>query len=51
MLDHAADQIVEIFQVGDLVRLLVRELRDHLLHQTARHLPGVHRLQRATARA
>src|SRR5690606_23394778 len=38
-------------QVRDLARLFVRELRDHVAHVAAGKLPGVHRLQRAPARA
>src|SRR5690606_29891066 len=49
MLEHAAHQVLEILEVGDFVRLLVGELRDHLLGVAARHLPGVDRLQRAAA--
>ena len=48
--DHAAHQVLEILEVGDLVRLFVRELRDHLLGGAAGHLPGIHRLQRAATR-
>src|SRR5690606_6793711 len=48
---HAADQVVEVLQVGDLVGLLVGELGNHLLRGTAGHLPGVDRLQRAPAGA
>jgi len=51
MTDHAAHQILEIFEVGDLVRLFVRELGDHTARVTAGHLPRVHRLQRASTRA
>src|SRR5690606_9901702 len=49
--EHAAHQVLEVLQVGDFARLLVRELRDHLLRAAAGHLPGVHRLQRAPAGA
>src|SRR5690606_1677790 len=49
--EHAAHQVLEILEVGDLARLLVRELGDHLLRAAAGHLPGVHRLQRAPAGA
>src|SRR5690606_8877439 len=51
VLEHAAHEVLEILEVGDFVRLLVRELRDHLLGVAARHLPGVDRLERAAARA
>src|SRR5690606_5826734 len=48
---HAAHQVLEVFQVGDLVRLLMGELGDHFLRLAAGHLPGVDGLQRAPPRA
>src|SRR5690625_4000023 len=47
---HPAHQVLEIFQVRDFVRLLVRELGDHFLRLAAGDLPGVDGLQRAPAR-
>ena len=46
----AAHQVLEVFEVGDFMRLLVRELRDHVARAGARHLPRIDSLQRATAR-
>src|SRR5207342_365459 len=51
MLVDAEDQVLEVFEVGDFMRLLVGELSDHLARAGTRHLPGVHGLQRAAARA
>ena len=48
--DHAAHQGLEILEVGDLHVLLVAELVDHLLDGGIRQLPGVDRLQGASAR-
>src|SRR5690606_25888568 len=42
---HALHEVLEVRQVGNLVRLLVRELGDHLLRRAAGHLPLVHGLQ------
>src|SRR5690606_1391358 len=50
MPEDAAHQVLEVLEVGDFMRLLVRELRDHLLGVAARYLPGVDRLQRAATR-
>src|SRR5690606_11663472 len=47
----ATHQVLEILQVGHFVRLLVGELLDRVLRVHARELHGVHRLQRAPARA
>src|SRR5690606_13376036 len=47
----AAHQVLEVLEVGDFMRLLVRELRDGVACVHARQLHGVHRLQRAPARA
>src|SRR3546814_16016860 len=44
-------QVLEVIEVGHFVRLLVRELRDRVLRVGAGDLHGVHRLQRAAARA
>src|SRR3546814_7362401 len=46
-----AHQVLEVIEVGHFVRLLVRELRDRVLRVGAGDLHGVHRLQRAAARA
>src|SRR5690606_30275394 len=51
MRQHAGDKVLEVGQVRDFVRLLVGELGDHLLRVAAGNLPGVDRLQGATARA
>src|SRR5690606_3675556 len=46
-----AHQVLEVLEVGDFLRLLVRELRYRILRVGAGNLHGVHRLQRATPRA
>src|SRR5690606_38938209 len=48
---HPAHQVFEILEVGDFVRLLVRELGDRVARVHARQLHRVHRLQGAPARA
>src|SRR5690606_35763157 len=48
---HAAHQVLEVLEVGDFLRLLVRELGDGVARVHARQLHRVHRLQRAPARA
>ena len=51
MPQHAAHQVLEVFEVGDLVGLLVGELGDQRALVGMVDLPGVDRLQRAPARA
>src|SRR5690606_20044488 len=46
-----AHQVLEVLEVGHFLRLLVRELRDRVLRVGTGDLHGVHRLQRASARA
>ena len=48
---HAAQQVLEIIEVGDFHVLLVAELLDDVLHRVAADLPGVERLRGAAAGA
>src|SRR6185312_14353256 len=48
---HAAQQILEIFEVGDLHVLLGTEIVDDLAHGVAAQFPRVQRLHRTAARA
>ena len=47
----AVDEFLEVHEVGDFARLLVRELGHDVAGVGAGHLPGVHGLQRAAAGA
>src|SRR5690606_40729988 len=47
----AAHQVLEVLEVGDCVRLLVRELGNRVAGIDARELHRIHRLQRTPARA
>src|SRR6185437_6975428 len=48
---HAAHQILEVFEVGDLHVLFVPELLDDRAYIAPAHLPCIQRLQRAPPRA
>src|SRR5262249_28675885 len=48
---HAAQQVFEVAQIGDLHVLLVAEFLDHAVHCVAGNLPCVQRLRGAAPRA